>query len=82
MDVDALVGSRFDYTVILCLGVSAFDLCKLVQCVQNSGARIVTNTTKYSHITPVKNTVHWLHFEYHSIFKTALLVSKIFCTFP
>ena len=46
------------------------DLCKL-QCVQNSAARIVTNTTrivtittrivtittKYSHITPVRKTI-------------------------
>ena len=52
-----------------------FDLRKL-QCVQNSLGRIVTNTTKYSHITPVWKTLHWLSIEHRSIFKTALLVYK------
>ena len=55
--------------------LSAFDLCKL-QCVLASLASIVTNTTKYSHITPVRKTLHWLPIEHCSIFKTALLVYK------
>ena len=36
--------------------------------------RIVTNTTKYPHITPVRKTLQWLPIEHRSIFKTALLV--------
>ena len=72
--VNALVGSRFDcFPFFSCL--SAFDLCKL-QCVQNSLARTVTNTTKYSFITPVRKTPHWLPIEHRSIFKTCLLVYK------
>ena len=58
--------------VIPCSGVSQlliFVICK-------SLARIVTNTTKYSHITPVRKTLRWLPIEHHSIFKTALLVYK------
>ena len=55
--------------------LSALDLRKL-QCIQNSLARIVTNTTKYSHITPVRKILHWLPIEQRSIFKTALLVYK------
>ena len=39
--------------VTLCSGLSALDLRKL-QCVQTSLARIVANTTKYSHITPFR----------------------------
>ena len=58
-----------------CLGVSALELCKL-QCVKNSLVRIVTNTTKYSHITPIRKTLHWLPIEHCSIFKTALVVYK------
>ena len=53
--------------------LTALDLCKL-QCVQNSLARIATNTTKHTHITPVWRIIlHWLH---HSVFKIALLVYK------
>ena len=36
----------------------------------------VANTTKYSHITPVRKALHWLPIKYRSIFKTAMLVYK------
>ena len=71
----ALVGSRLGYCNSLFRSLSALDLRKL-QCVQNSLARIVTNTTKYSHISPVRKTLHWLPIEHRSIFKTPLLVYK------
>ena len=74
MAANALVGSRLDYSVFRSL--SALDLRKL-QCVQNSLARIVTNTTQYSHITPVRKTLHWLPIKHRSIFNTALLVYKL-----
>ena len=73
MAANALVGSRLDYCNSLFRSLSALDLRKL-QCVQNSLARIVTNTTKYSQITPARKTLHWLRIEHRSIFKTALLV--------
>ena len=75
MAPNALVGSRLDYCNSLFSSLSALDLRKL-QCVQNSLAKIVTNTTKYSHITPVRKTLHWLPIEHCSIFKIALLVYK------
>ena len=75
MAANAFVGSRLDYCNSLFRGLSALDLRKL-QCVQNSLARIVTNTTKYSHITPVRKALHWLPIKYRSIFKTAVLVYK------
>ena len=50
---NALVGSCLDYCNSLLRGFSALDLHKL-QCVLNSLDRIVANTTKYSHIIPVK----------------------------
>ena len=82
MAVYALVGSRLDYCNSLFRSLSALDLYKL-QCVQNSLSRIVTNTTKYSHITPVRKILHWLPIEHRSIFKTALLVYKfLHCGHP
>ena len=72
---NALVRSHLDYCNSLFRCLSALDLCKL-QCVQNSLARIVANTTKYSHITPVRKALHWLPIKYRSIFKTAVLVFK------
>ena len=63
-------------TIILVLSLAALDLCKL-QCIQNSLARIITNTTKYSHITPVRKTRHWWPIEHRSIFKAVLQVYKV-----
>ena len=73
MAANALVRSRLDYCNSLFRGLSALDLHKL-QCFQNSFARIIANTTKYSHITPVRKALHWLPIKYSSIFKTAMLV--------
>ena len=36
----------------------------------------MANTTKYSHITPVRKSLHWLPIKHHSVFKMALLVYK------
>ena len=76
MAANALVRSRLDYCNSVFRGLSALDLCKL-QCVQNSLARIVANTTKYSHVTPVRKALHWLPNKYCSIFETAVLVYKL-----
>ena len=56
---NALVDSLFDYCNSLFRSLSALDLHRL-QCVQNSLARIVANITKYSNITPVRKSLHWL----------------------
>ena len=59
MAANVLVCSRLDYCNYLFRSLSALDLHKL-QCVQNSLARIITNTTKYSHITSIRKTLHCL----------------------
>ena len=69
------LGSRLHYCNSLFRSLSALDLCRL-QCVQNSVARIVANTTKYSHITPVRKSLHWLPIKHRSVFKMALLAHK------
>ena len=47
---------------------------------QNSAARIVTNTSSYTSITPVLKKFHWLPVEQSTVFKTAILVYKFLHT--
>ena len=80
--VNALVSSRLDYCNSLFRSLSMFILCKL-QYIRNSAARIVSNTSKYTRITPVLKKLHWLPVEHRSVFKTATLVYKFLHTgFP
>ena len=79
---NALVSSRLDYCNSLFRGLSKFNLHKL-QCIQNSAARIVSNTSQYTSITPVLKKLHWLPVEQRTVFKTATLVYKFLHTgFP
>ena len=58
-------------TVIPCVGVSQlliFVRCNVFKIVW---LEFITNITKYSHITSVRKTLHWLLIEHCSIFKTA-----------
>ena len=79
---NALVSSRLDYCNLLFRSLSKFNLHQL-QCIQNSAARIVSNTSGYISITPVLKKLHWLPVEQHTVFKTATLVYKFLHTrFP
>ena len=82
---DALVSSRLDYCNSLFRSFAKFNLHKL-QCIQNSAARIVSNTsryTRYTSITPVLKKLHWLPVKQRIMFKTATLVYKFLHTgFP
>ena len=49
---------------------------KKLQYVQNAAARIVTQTRKFYHITPVLFDLHWLPVSYRIVFKILLLVFK------
>ena len=69
------ISSRLDYCNSLCRSLSKLNLHKL-QSIQNCAAHIVTNTRKFSSITPVLKRLHWLPVEYRSVFKTATLVYK------
>ena len=61
---------------------SKFNLHGL-QSIQNSAARIVTNSSKYTRITPVLRKLHWLPIQFRSEFKLATLVYKFILTgFP
>ena len=79
---NAFVSSQLDYCNSPFRSLSKVNLHRL-QSIQNSGARIVTNSCKYTRITPVLRKLHWLPFQFRSEFKLATLVYKFIHTgFP
>ena len=73
--IHAFISSRLDYCNSLLVGVGEGLLQKL-QRVQNAAARLVTDTRKYEHITPVLRALHWLPVRQRIVFKVAMLVYK------
>lgn len=57
--VNSLVTSKLDYCNSLLVGISSSNLNKL-QRAQNTAARIILRTSRYDHITPVLEELHWL----------------------
>ena len=73
--VHAMITSRIDYCNSLPCGLPDNSLNKL-QRVQNAAARLITRTAKFSHITPVLRTLHWLPIKQRVQFKMLILVFK------
>ena len=70
---NAFVSSLLDYCNSLFRSLSYVNLHRL-QSIQNSADRIVTNSCKYSRITPVLRKLHRLSVQFRSEFKLAPLV--------
>ena len=73
--VYSFITSKLDYWNSLLYGCRKTQLKKL-QYVQNTAARIVTQTRKFDHITPVLFDYHWLPVSCRIVFKILLLVFK------
>ena len=73
--VSGLVTSRMDYCNALLYGLPCTILNRL-QRVQNTAARIITKTSRYSHITPVLYELHWLPVQYRVQYKILLHTFK------
>lgn len=73
--VHAFVSSRIDYCNVLFSGLPS-GRTKMLQLVQNAAARILTNTKKFDHITPVLASLHWLPIQARCDFKVLLLTYK------
>jgi hypothetical protein len=73
--IHALITSLLDYCNSLFYGINESLLQKL-QLVQNSCARLLTNTPRSHHITPVLKSLHWLPVRMRIVFKILLLVFK------
>ncbi len=75
MLINSFVVSRLDYCNASLTRVSKSTLNKL-QYVQNSAARILTETRIVSHITPVLQSLHWLLIRFRVGFKITMLTFK------
>ena len=65
-----------DYCNSLFLSLTDFELRRL-QLVQNSLCTVVTRSSKFSHITPQLQKLHWLPVKYRVQFKIGLITYKI-----
>ena len=73
--VHAFVTSRIDYCNSLLYGISDYNINRL-QRIKKSVARIVTNTRKYDHITPILKKIHWLPIRQRIHFRILLITYK------
>ena len=73
--VQSMVTSRLDYANTLLHNLPKVLLDRL-QKVQNTSARLITKTSRSSHITPVLIQLHWLPVEYRSTYKVLLYTYK------
>ena len=72
---NSLVSSKLDYCNSLLNGISQANLNK-IQRIQNTLARVVTNTSKFEHITPILKKLHWLPIKQRIDYKLCLLTYK------
>ena len=72
---NSLVSSKLDYCNSLYNGISQANLNK-IQCIQNTLARVVTNTSKFEHITLILKKLHWLPIKQRIDYKLCLLIYK------
>ena len=66
--VSSRVTSRLDYCNALLVGVPNTILSRL-QNVQNTAARLISRSSRYSHITPILKELHWLPVKYRTQYK-------------
>ena len=71
----ASVSSRLDYCNGLYTTLNLSSISRL-QLVQNTAARILTNTNRRAHITPVLASLHWLPIKSRIDFKILLTTFK------
>jgi len=76
--VHAFVSSCLDYCNSLLYMINDGLLAKL-QTVQNAAVRVMTETRKFDHITPMLHQLHWLLVHQRITFKLAMIPFKCLC---
>ena len=74
--IHSFISSNLDYCNSLFINLPNYQL-KRLQKIQNNAARCLTNTSKYDHITPILNELHWLTVEKRIEFKILLLTYRV-----
>ena len=74
--VHAFIIGRIDYCNSLLFGLPSVHLLKL-QRLQNAAARLISNVPRYSHITPVLCSLHWLPVKFRIDLKYFFLLLKL-----
>ena len=74
--VHAFITSKIDMSNSLLYSININQLNRL-QRLQNISARLISLTSKHSHITPVLANLHWLPISYRIKYKIGLFVYKI-----
>ena len=78
----ALVIGRLDYSKSLLYCLPASYIIKL-QRFQNAAARLISNTTRCDHISPLMKDLHWLPVQYRIMFKLVVYTFKaLHCSAP
>jgi hypothetical protein len=73
--ISALVFSKLYYCSSLWSNTSRSNISRL-QGVQNFAARVVTNSRKFDHITPILKEIQWLPVKLHLYYRDSLLAFK------
>ena len=71
--VVSLVLQRLDFGNATLAGLPAYQLSRL-QSVLNAAARLVFSRSRYDHVTPLLQELHWLRIEQRIEFKLSVLV--------
>ena len=74
--VNSTVLSRLDYCNSIYVGLPQTSLYKL-QLAQNCAARMITNTPRHDHITPVLQQLNWLTIQKRCQLKILVLTFKV-----
>ena len=73
--IQTSVISKLDYCNSLLTGLPACAL-KPLQMIRNAAARLVFNQPKFSHVTPLLRSLHWLPVVARTEYKTLMLAFK------
>jgi len=73
--VVSLVMPRLDYCNATIAGLLAFQLSRL-QLVLNAAAKLIHRSSRYEHVTPMLQDLHWLRSPERMDFKLAVLIYR------